>query len=325
MNYRMGSFIPFWFVVFFVLVNGCYSIPPTESTSLPVTNSTQGISFSTIQEAIDAALPGDVIIVAPGTYHENIDFKGKNITVRSSNPPSSQAVTIIDGNHAGPVVSFRNGEGNTAVLEGFTIQNGKGTHTSGGGITCINSSPTILSNVIISNSAEKGGGISCSAASPQIRDNKILLNSATSGGGGIYCGESSSPVIKRNTITTNSATHASNGGGIFCSDSTPIIVSNDLSWNEASNGGGIYCLSSTVAIAGNTFTKNQATQKGGGIFVSKSSAVTDAKGNPWPRLNTPPNAETRNSYSGNTHQGGFYSPGADVYFEPELTITIPMR
>ena len=46
---------------------------------------------STIQAAIDAALDGDLVEVAPGTYLETIDFLGKPITVRSAAGPSSGA------------------------------------------------------------------------------------------------------------------------------------------------------------------------------------------------------------------------------------------
>lgn len=316
MDYQIkGNVVPLLFAIFCVLLNGCSPFSPSEPTPtpmLPVFNSTQGTYFSAIQEAIDASLPGDVIIVSPGTYYENLDFKGKNITVRSTDPHNPLSTTI-DGNSKGAVVSFRNGEGSTAVLEGFTIQNGRSKN--GGGIYCVNSSPTISRNMILNNSADTGGGIYCSSASPRIEYNIIALNTAPLGGGGIYCGESSSPTIVENTIGNNSA-QGSSGGGILCSDSTPSIASNDILWNDASEGGGIHCLNSTVTIVGNIFTKNKATEQGGGIYVSKFSVVQDSKGNPWPRLNTPPHAETHNSYSGNTHQGGLYSTGADVYFEP---------
>ncbi len=46
-----------------------------------------------IQAAIDAAATGDTVLVAPGTYLENINFHGKAITVISEQGPS---VTTIE-------------------------------------------------------------------------------------------------------------------------------------------------------------------------------------------------------------------------------------
>lgn len=217
------------------------------------------------------------------------------------------------------MVSFKRGETSGAILEGFTIQNGTGSQLEGwskkgGGIYCFQSSPTILNNFILNNNADNGGGIYCSFSSPIIRNNIIALNSAK-GGGGIFCGDSSSPIISQNTISENSATHNSYGGGILCYNSDPNIISNEISWNNATNGAGIYILDSMPTIFGNNLNKNSATQYGGGIFVSEHSIVKDSYGNTWLRLNSPPNVEANNVYSGNTHQGTLYTDGANVYFE----------
>lgn len=320
------------FIAFFI---GCSPVPPPtptpENPTLPVNNSTQGTSFSTIQAAIDASVPGDIIIVYPGTYYENIDFKGKNITIQSTDPLNSTILlnTIIDGQLKGSVVTFKSGETKNAVLKGFTIQNGSGSKVGnwskyGGGIYCVQSSPTISNNFILNNNADNGGGIYCSFSSPIIRQNKIGLNSAK-GGGGIFCGDSSSPAISQNTISENSATHNSHGGGILCYNSSPNIVSNEISWNDATNGGGIYILDSMPVIYGNDIHKNTATQYGGGIFVSKQSIVKDSHGDSWLRLNDPPHNETNNLYSGNTHQGTLNTDGANVYFEIDFfTIGPPL-
>ena len=69
--------------------------------------------YATIQEAVDAAIDGDTIIVRPGTYFEIIDFLGKAVTVQSEFGPD---VTIIDGNQSGSIVTFQSGEGSDSIL-----------------------------------------------------------------------------------------------------------------------------------------------------------------------------------------------------------------
>src|SRR5215204_3665661 len=97
---------------------------------------------ATIQHAIDAAAAGDTILVSPGTYIENITFRGKPITVASE---QGAGVTIIDGNRAGSVVTFASGESRNAVLTGFTVRNGANSF-SGGGVLIQNSAPSIIGN-----------------------------------------------------------------------------------------------------------------------------------------------------------------------------------
>src|SRR5262245_50554781 len=119
--------------------------------------------FATIQAAIDAATPGDTVLVASGTYHEHIDFEGKAIAVASAGGPNS---TVIDGGANGRVVNFSNGEGRGSILRGFTVRNGSEIEgVPGAGIRVFRADPTIQGNVITGNVAcGDGGGISVEEA-----------------------------------------------------------------------------------------------------------------------------------------------------------------
>jgi PKD repeat protein len=109
--------------------------------------------YSTIQAGIDASANTDTVLVQPGTYVENIDYKGKLITLGSlfltTQDTSYISSTIIDGNAANSVVRFYNGEDSTAVLSGFTLRNGDTTY--GGGFYCFYSDITISNSIILNN------------------------------------------------------------------------------------------------------------------------------------------------------------------------------
>ncbi|MFH1147912.1 MAG: right-handed parallel beta-helix repeat-containing protein [Pseudomonadota bacterium] len=182
-----------------------------------------------IQAAIDSAVNGDVIIVNQGTYYECISFKGKAITVQSTNPdnPSVVAATKINGNQADSVVLFANKEGASSVLSGLTITNGKSKH-GGGGICIV---PTYIDEV---------------PASPTINKCVITGNSTPAyggGGGGIFCGENCNAIITGCTISSNTVAATHSGGGIFCFGASPRITNCTIKGNTALNGAGICYIS----------------------------------------------------------------------------------
>ena len=267
-------------------------------------------TLNSIQAGIGLCSTGDTVLVGAGTYIENINFNGMAITVMSEYGPDT---TIIDGSNpshpdTGSVVLFLSGEDTTSILEGFTLTNGSGTYDPtwgdlGGGILCVNSSPTIDNNTIIGNTAAFGGGIDCSyGSSPSIINNRISACTTSASGAGIDLYDNCSPTIMNNTITDNTAGAAS--GGIQCFDyCSPLIINNTITdntannWgggirvsqysastikgnyiggNEASDGGGIECDGNGCAphITGNMITLNTAYQYGGGIDCDMNAVPT---------------------------------------------------
>jgi hypothetical protein len=233
----------------------------------------------TIQAAISAANTGDTVLVAPGTYSENINFSGKAITVTSSGGAS---VTVIDGGHAGSVVTFATGEGPSSILNGFTIQNGA-ANFEGGGIDISSASPTITNNVIQNNTAcSDGGGIAVSFGSPKIQGNTIQNNtqmacSGGSGGGGILLGGTGNAQVIGNVIVNNTWP-SGNGGGISMNAAgTPTIKNNIIAGNTASGvspaaqGGGISMVNDSDPLLVQNLIYNNSAGQGGGIFISVPS------------------------------------------------------
>jgi len=232
--------------------------------------------FSNIQEAINSSSNGDTIIVAPGTYVENINFKGKAITIKSSGGAMN---TVIDANQAGSCVVFYLNEGPDSVLEGFTLTNGTGSHmgvkTHGGGVFCLHlCSPTIRKNIICNNTCYSGGGIYYQFAnSPIIEDNLIYGNCTDGEGGGLFGFNCSEMYISNNTIHDN---YASSGAGICLYGSSAQLYNNNMIHNIAGyDGGAIFCSGyCDLVIINNTLWHNIADIYGGGVCVANHSDIS---------------------------------------------------
>ena len=256
-------------------------------------------TYNTIQSAINNALSGDTVVVSPGTYLENIDFKGKAITVRSINPdnPDIVAATIINGSNPtdpnfGSVVTFKTGEDNNAILAGFTITGGTGSwiavswdlhqiywNRCGGGVLCFNmSAPTITKNVFTANIAGQGGAT-------YVYGNPVDPNHPSNPPVHVR------PVITDNTFVNNSAllTHGfappnttypngdhGDGGAIVCFQGVDAVISGNLITGNHAHyyGGGIHLRQwSNGLIAENEITDNNSAM-GAGIHMTYSSKPT---------------------------------------------------
>ena len=234
---------------------------------------------ATIQGAMDIAQSGDEVVISPGTYREfELDFQGKGITVRGTEPDVAAVVrrTVIDGQGLGTVVRFHTEEDASSVLAGVTITGGLGQAPGGGGISCTDASAPTIEGVFVTGnrSLGSGGGIYCKGASPSLRGCVVTSNDANVGGGGIACELLSRPDLFLVTVRGNRARE--HGGGITISTSSPqltqcTIIANRSGIDGTGVGGGISLARSSSIFRNCVIADNDAVRIGGGIYVESYS------------------------------------------------------
>jgi parallel beta-helix repeat protein len=206
---------------------------------LIVENLTTGEKYDYIQSAINDAGFSDEIVVGPGVYQENISFKGKNLTLRSTDPnnPAIVAATIITGNGNENLVTFSSRENANCVLAGFTITD------ANNGIYCSGASPTITNCSIAGNA---GAGIELWESNPTITDCTIADNA----GAGIELYHGSNPTITNCCITANGGSGIemlAERSGRFTIFNYPIITNCTIAGNlQHGISGGIPTIANSI-------------------------------------------------------------------------------
>jgi hypothetical protein len=242
-------------------------------------------AYPTIQAAVDAANYGDTILVAPGTYLENVQMIGndKIITLASnfilSGDTNDISNTIIDGSNPsnpnlGMVILLKNQDSTISPkISGFTLTGGTGYYkTYGGGIYVNNALPVIEYNHIqdcsITGTQPNGAGIYVGTSFGDTSDVCLINHN----------------VIKNCTVTSATNGVEANGAGMSLNAINADIEDNRITGNTiignstaTGNGGGIYYFKNdsffqhpTVIIANNEISSNNSESwqtDGGGVFL----------------------------------------------------------
>ena len=208
------------------------------ATPLCVNPTGAGGCFTTIQAAVNAAVSGDTINIAAGTYSP-VSVSAKNLSFVGA----GRDQTFIDGGGISRAVATAS---NAKIgLSNLTVQNGYSAAGYGAGIYAV--SALTLTNV------------------------NVLSNTAVASyyGGGVFAG---------GTLLINNARFISNtasvGGGVYAF-STAYVTNSRFEHNTAvggdANGGGLFVLGGTLTVTGTDFISNSA--KGGAGAVSNVSVV----------------------------------------------------
>jgi predicted outer membrane repeat protein len=141
---------------------------------------------------------------------------------------------------------------------------------AGGGIACVNGSPTMTNLLFEGNEAEdSGGGLSCSSWASSLMSKVTFQNNKANNGGGMIIVSTSLPTMTDVTFTGNSAT--TNGGAVYIS-ADPQLNRVSFKANTATAGGAVYISWNARPVLTNILmTGNKASQSGGGIYIDRAS------------------------------------------------------
>ena len=214
-------------------------------------------SYSTIPAAITAASNGDVILVSPGTYTQNVSFGGKQLALRSVAGPGSTIISVSGGK--GVVL------GGDSELSGFTITGASSSF--GAGVEVSGAGTLIRGNIFDGNAQTAGGygaGIGGNSASPII-DGNIFRNHTADGqylSGVVSFINGSSPKIINNVFVDNT-TRAINF--VLPSGNSPVVVNNTFVRNTVAIKYGSFSLT--------TFRNNVLANNGIGLLLDYPGAL----------------------------------------------------
>lgn len=217
---------------YFVDLNSLNPAPPYADWNTAATN---------IQDAVDVAAPGDLVLVTNGVYRvgERADGDGqvnrvavtKALTLQSVNGPAETHIVgfrpIAPPFNRVRCVYLAAG----ATLSGFTLTNGAASN-GGGGVLCESVTAVVSNCVMNGNSATFGGG----AYGGTVIASGFINNNASNGGGG-----AASNLVLQSTFLEN---RAMQGGAVYGSQvQHSLLLTNSALWSTGGTpkeAGGAY-------------------------------------------------------------------------------------
>lgn len=237
--------------------------------------------YPTINAAVEVADPGDIVMVAAGTYSDiNHLAAGDSIFSAVLMRPgvtiqgAGEGATIIDAHM--PAIPdtgrvFHCDGVADVVIRDMTIRNVFAS-VYGAGVYCRGGSSVEIRNVTIEDCGD-GGVIAINGSTADMISCTFLNNGAKQGGGVSIESGSNSTMIQ----CTLDGNFSPSGGGMFVRSSTATIedcdfINNYISTDNGS-GGGLAIIESDVALTDCTVHSNTADGSGGGLAIIQDCDV----------------------------------------------------
>ena len=190
-----------------VLLAGAWSCLALPAAAATVWHVPVDPGAATVGEALAAARPGDVVLVAPGVYAEHDLVLPDGVALRSETGLPDGAT--IDAGGLGRALIVRDA-GPGASVRGLTFTGGRAegaaTDGLGGAVLCERASPLFADCLFADNAAGRGGAVHClDGASPEFRRCAFTGNEAVSLGGAVACHDGSSPAFTECLFAGNAA------------------------------------------------------------------------------------------------------------------------
>jgi len=217
-------------------------------TILPAT------SFATVADAAAAAVPGDTLVVCPGTYSGTATV-GATVTIKAL----GDELPVLDAQGAGAPLTI---DAPDVQLQDLVISGG----SQSGIAATINGSMHLTDCVVEDNIGDAGAGVQFSALGGSLTDVTVSGNVASDDGGGVYA----SGLVELTRVVIDDNVASARGGGMLVATGATIVAEElELTANSAERGGGLYAFpdADIDGRASTTVRDNTATVAGGGAYL----------------------------------------------------------